>query len=104
VIQISRKARPGEPVGPDFNQADLAQLNTVVRSGEVSIGVYPPLGVSVGDPRQNLNGGGDLPLRDKARDADSGPGSVLILRSEFQTGGSPSGPAIAKTFNGAFRH
>jgi GAF domain-containing protein len=29
VIQISRKARPGEPVGPDFNQADLAQLNTV---------------------------------------------------------------------------
>jgi GAF domain-containing protein len=26
VIQISRKARPGEPVGPDFTQADLAQL------------------------------------------------------------------------------
>jgi hypothetical protein len=29
VIQISRKARPGEPVGPDFTQADLAQLSTV---------------------------------------------------------------------------
>jgi len=29
VIQISRKARPSEPVGPDFTQADLAQLNTV---------------------------------------------------------------------------
>ena len=29
VIQISRKARPGEPVGPDFTQADLAQLATV---------------------------------------------------------------------------
>jgi hypothetical protein len=29
VIQISRKARPSEPVGPDFTQADLAQLATV---------------------------------------------------------------------------
>jgi GAF domain-containing protein len=29
VIQISRKARPGEPVGPDFTPADLAQLATV---------------------------------------------------------------------------
>jgi hypothetical protein len=29
VIQISRKARPGEPVGPDFTHADLAQLATV---------------------------------------------------------------------------
>ena len=29
VIQISRKARPGEPVGPDFTQGDLAQLATV---------------------------------------------------------------------------
>ena len=29
VIQISRKARPGEPVGPDFTQADMAQLATV---------------------------------------------------------------------------
>jgi len=29
VIQLSRKARPGEPVGPDFSQADLAQLATV---------------------------------------------------------------------------
>jgi GAF domain-containing protein len=29
VIQISRKARPGEPVGPDFTQADLAQLTTL---------------------------------------------------------------------------
>ena len=29
VIQISRKARPGEPVVADFNQADLAQLSTV---------------------------------------------------------------------------
>ena len=29
VIQISRKARPGEPVGPDFTHAELAQLATV---------------------------------------------------------------------------
>ncbi|MDR3674133.1 MAG: GAF domain-containing protein [Acidobacteriota bacterium] len=29
VIQISRKARPSEPVGPDFTHADLAQLATV---------------------------------------------------------------------------
>jgi GAF domain-containing protein len=29
VIQISRKARPGEPVGPDFTPADLAQLGAV---------------------------------------------------------------------------
>ncbi len=29
VIQISRKARPGEPVGPDFASADMAQLATV---------------------------------------------------------------------------
>ena len=29
VIQISRKARPGEPVGPDFTPADLAQLASV---------------------------------------------------------------------------
>jgi hypothetical protein len=29
VIQISRKARPGEPVGLDFTQADMAQLATV---------------------------------------------------------------------------
>ena len=29
VIQISRKARPGEPVGPDFTAADLTQLATV---------------------------------------------------------------------------
>ncbi len=29
VIQISRKARPGEPVGPDFAPADLAQLATM---------------------------------------------------------------------------
>jgi len=29
VIQISRKARPGEPVGPDFTQADLARLTTL---------------------------------------------------------------------------
>jgi GAF domain-containing protein len=29
VIQISRKARSGEPAGPDFTQADLAQLATI---------------------------------------------------------------------------
>jgi hypothetical protein len=29
VIQISRKGRAGEPVGPDFTQADLAQLASV---------------------------------------------------------------------------
>jgi hypothetical protein len=29
VIQISRKGRPGEPVGPDFTPADLAELGAV---------------------------------------------------------------------------
>jgi GAF domain-containing protein len=29
VIQISRKARPGDPAGPDFTAADLVQLATV---------------------------------------------------------------------------
>ena len=29
VIQISRKARPGEPVGADFTHSDLAQLASV---------------------------------------------------------------------------
>lgn len=29
VIQISRKARPGDPVGPDFTPAELAQLAIV---------------------------------------------------------------------------
>ena len=29
VIQISRKAHPGEPVGPDFTPADMAQLSTL---------------------------------------------------------------------------
>jgi GAF domain-containing protein len=29
VIEISRKARPGDPVGPDFTPGDLAQLVTV---------------------------------------------------------------------------
>ncbi|MGO8819582.1 MAG: GAF domain-containing protein [Terriglobia bacterium] len=29
VIQISRKARPGDPPGPDFTAADLVQLATV---------------------------------------------------------------------------
>lgn len=29
VIQISRKAKPGEPVGPDFTTRDLAELATV---------------------------------------------------------------------------
>lgn len=29
VIQISRKARPGDPIGPDFTPGDLAELTTV---------------------------------------------------------------------------
>lgn len=29
VIQISRKARPGEPIGPDFTPTDIAQLATL---------------------------------------------------------------------------
>jgi hypothetical protein len=29
VIQVSRKARPGDPVGPDFTPAELAELTTV---------------------------------------------------------------------------
>ena len=29
VIQISRKAKPGDPVGPDFTPHDLAELTTV---------------------------------------------------------------------------
>ncbi len=29
VLQVSRKARPGDPVGPDFTHADLAQLASI---------------------------------------------------------------------------
>jgi len=29
VIQVSRKARPGDPVGPDFTSAELAELDKV---------------------------------------------------------------------------
>lgn len=29
VIQISRKARPGDPIGPDFTPNDMAELTTV---------------------------------------------------------------------------
>ncbi|MGD0694528.1 MAG: GAF domain-containing protein [Terriglobia bacterium] len=29
VIQVSRKAKPGDPVGPDFTPKDLAELSTV---------------------------------------------------------------------------
>jgi GAF domain-containing protein len=43
VIQISRKARPGEPVGPDFTQADLAQLTTVGSILGKYLSELPPL-------------------------------------------------------------
>ncbi len=43
VIQISRKARPGEPVGPDFTQADLAQLATVGSILGKYLSELPPL-------------------------------------------------------------
>lgn len=29
VIQVSRKGKPGDPIGADFTQQDLAELNTV---------------------------------------------------------------------------
>lgn len=29
VLQISRKARPGDPIGPDFTLSDMAELTTV---------------------------------------------------------------------------
>ncbi len=29
VIQVSRKGKPGDPIGPDFTVGDLAELNTV---------------------------------------------------------------------------
>jgi len=45
-IQISRKARAGEPVGPDFTPADLAQLATVgsILGKYISELPAPPLG------------------------------------------------------------
>jgi len=49
VIQISRKARPGEPVGPDFTSADMAQLATVCSIlGQYLLEVPAP---SVGRPK-----------------------------------------------------
>ena len=43
VIQISRKARPGDPVGPDFTQADLAAAcHRRLDSGEVHFGITCP--------------------------------------------------------------
>jgi GAF domain-containing protein len=49
VIQLSRKARPGEPVGPDFTQADLAQLATVGSILGKYISELPP--PSLGRPK-----------------------------------------------------
>lgn len=49
VIQISRKARPGEPVGPDFTQADMAQLSTVGSILGKFLSELPP--ASMGRPK-----------------------------------------------------
>ena len=55
VIQISRKARPGEPVGPDFTQADLAQLATVGSILGKYLSELPAPSIdSAEDPRESL--------------------------------------------------
>ena len=43
VIQISRKAKPGEPVGPDFTPKDLAELTMVGSILAKYLATQPPL-------------------------------------------------------------
>lgn len=43
VIQVSRKARPGEPSGPDFTAANLAELSSVATIlGKFLASIPPP--------------------------------------------------------------
>src|SRR5574337_812644 len=43
VIQVSRKAKPGEPAGPDFTPRDLAELNSVgTILGKYLVSLPPP--------------------------------------------------------------
>jgi hypothetical protein len=43
VIQVSRKGKPGDPMGPDFTMNDLTELNTVgTILGKYLITVPPP--------------------------------------------------------------
>jgi hypothetical protein len=42
VIQISRKAKPGDPIGPDFTPGDMAELTTVgTILGKYLVGLPP---------------------------------------------------------------
>lgn len=50
VIQISRKAKPGDPVGPDFTPHDLAELLTVGTILGKYIVTLPPAPTSHGHP------------------------------------------------------
>ena len=43
VVQISRKARPGEPVGPDFTPNDLAELTMVGSILAKYLATQPPI-------------------------------------------------------------
>ncbi|HLY59279.1 MAG TPA: GAF domain-containing protein [Terriglobia bacterium] len=50
VLQISRKAKPGDPVGPDFTPGDMAELTTVgTILGKYLIGL-PPAPTKPGHP------------------------------------------------------
>jgi signal transduction protein with GAF and PtsI domain len=43
VLQISRKARPGEPLGPDFTPKDLAELTMVGSILATYLAAQPPI-------------------------------------------------------------
>jgi hypothetical protein len=43
VLQISRKARPGEPLGPDFTPKDLAELTLVGSILATYLATQPPI-------------------------------------------------------------
>jgi hypothetical protein len=48
VIQVSRKGKAGDPIGPDFTQADLAELITVgTILGKYLVTVPPPAAKTV---------------------------------------------------------
>jgi hypothetical protein len=43
VIQVCRKARPNEPVGPDFTPSDLAELTMVGSILAKYLATLPPM-------------------------------------------------------------
>jgi hypothetical protein len=54
VIQISRKGKPGEPVGPDFSPRDLAELTTVGTILGKYLATLPPVAPAASRPSTPL--------------------------------------------------